>query len=155
MAERIGSLFDVLRPEGVVTAAAAGADLLVVEAAQQRGVPVHLVLPHGTDGFRERSVADLGERWVDSYDEALRLAAQDPRSTIDELDVQEGADGFLHANQAIIDRAADVAGERGVLTVAVRPAGGEPAPSVTDDLVDRARRNGWFVIEIDPRPHQG
>jgi LysR family transcriptional regulator, hydrogen peroxide-inducible genes activator len=152
VANRLAALLDVLRPEGVVTAAAAGADLLLVVAAQERGVPVHLVLPHGVDGFREQSVADLGTRWVHAYDRAVRTATDDVLSTIVTVDVEDGEDGFRSANQAIVDRAAHLGGDRGVLTVAVRPTGGEPSPSVTDDLVDRARRNGWFMIEIDPRP---
>src|SRR3954463_10142053 len=42
---RIGRLLAALSPRGVVSSAAAGADLIVLEEAASRGIPIHVVLP--------------------------------------------------------------------------------------------------------------
>ena len=150
VADRLGELLDVLVPEGVVTSAAGGADLLLVEAAEKRNVPVHLVLPVPRRRFLALSVKDQGLRWASAFEHAIELAAQDQSSSLVELDLEPDVDGLLAGNQALIDRAFELAGT-GLLAVAVRPAGGEDPPSVTDDFVRRAAAAGLFIIEIDPR----
>ena len=64
---RVAALLDALRPEAVVSAPAAGADLIVLAAAQRRGIPVHIVLGIDLDAFIEQSVADAGETWVTRF----------------------------------------------------------------------------------------
>lgn len=150
VSDRLGELLDVLEPDGVVTAAAAGADLLLVEAAQKRCLPVHLVLPTGRRRFRTTSVEDRGERWESAFDRALDLVTSHEQSSLVELALESEANVFSAGNQALLDRARDIA-ENGVLAVAVRPAGGEEPSSATDDFVGRAKQAGLFVIEIDPR----
>jgi hypothetical protein len=150
VAERLGELLDVLDPDGVVTSAAAGADLLMVEAAAKRGAPIHLVLPFPVARFRQASVEDQGPRWVASFDHAVESVA----SSLVELALQPGSEGLLVGNQALLDRAVALAAGHGLLVVAVRPLGGDVPPSVTDDFVRRARAMGLFVIEVDPRRDQ-
>jgi hypothetical protein len=149
IADRLGELLDVLAPEGVVTAAAAGADLLLIEAAAKRGLPVHLVLPCPWQRFRALSVEDQGTRWVDAFERAIDRVSHDASSSLVELDLEPDGEGLRAGNQALIDRARQLA-RTGVLVVAVHPRGGEDPPSVTDDFVGRAEREGLFVIEIDP-----
>jgi ABC-type sugar transport system substrate-binding protein len=151
VADRLGELLDVLAPEGVITSAAAGADLLIVEAAEKRQIPVHLVLPFPRARFCAVSVRDQGPRWVSAFEHAVERA--DRASTLVELDLEPDVDGLLAGNQALLDRASALA-RTGLLVVAVRPAGGEVPPSVTDDFVRRAGDAGLFVIEIDPRGHR-
>ena len=148
VADRLGELLDVLVPEGVVTSAAAGADLLMVEAADKRQVPVHLVLPFPRARFRVMSVEDRGARWVAAFDQALARA--DESGSLVELDLEPDVDGLHAGNQALLDHASARA-RTGLLAVAVRPAGGDDPPSVTDDFVRRAGDAGLFVIEVDPR----
>ena len=81
VADRLGELLDVLAPEGVVTSAAAGADLLMVEAAEKRHVPVHLVLPFPRARFRAVSVEDQGRRWVSAFEHAVERADRRARSS--------------------------------------------------------------------------
>ena len=147
VADRLGELLDLLAPEGVVTSAAAGADLLMVEAAEKRQVPVHLVLPFPRARFRAVSVEDQGPRWVSAFEHAVEGAP----SSLVELDLEPGVEGLQAGNQALLDHASALARSGGVLVVAVRPPGGEDPPSVTDDFVRRAVDAGRFVIEVDPR----
>jgi len=148
---RIGALLQLLSPEGVVSAAAAGADLLMAEAALARSVPLHVVLPCPRDRFREMSVADQGERWVAAYEEVLERVAADRRSSLLELAFEPDDDGFRAANQSLVERALALSPD-GVLAVAVRPRAREGNPGVTDDFVERAEAWGLFVVEIDPGP---
>jgi hypothetical protein len=149
VAADVGAVLERLQPDGVITAAAAGADLLVIEEAMTQGIPVHMVLPFARARFREESVADLGRRWTLSYDRALARVAADPRSSIQELDLPATDDGFRAGNQALLDRAFEMK-DRDVVAVAVRPPGGEATPSVTDDFVSRAKAAELPVVEVDP-----
>jgi hypothetical protein len=149
VASRIGRLLDILQPEGVVTAAAAGADLLVVEAARRRGVPVHLVLPFDRRRFCAESVADRGERWTRSYDDAVAGALNDPGSTFVELALAPDTDGFRAGNQALLDRARELAPGR-VLALVIRPPSTDEPASVSDEFARAAVAAGLFVVEIDP-----
>ena len=148
VADRLGELLDVLAPEALVTSAAAGADLLMVEAAEKRQIPVHLVLPFPRARFRALSVKDQGPRWVSAFDHAVERAER--TSSLVELDLEPDVDGLLAGNQALLDHASALA-RSGLLAVAVHPPGGEAPPSVTDDFVRRAGDAGLFVIEVDPR----
>lgn len=58
--ERLRRLLDELRPDGVIGAAAAGTDLLLLEAALGLGIAAYVVLPAPPHQFREASVADRG-----------------------------------------------------------------------------------------------
>jgi hypothetical protein len=149
VSDRLRELLDVLEPDGVVTAAAAGADLLLIEAAQERGLPIHLVLPTERYCFRATSVEDRGERWVAAFERAINLVTTHKECSLVELGLESDGNVFRAGNQALINRARDIA-EDGVLAVAVRPSGGEHPSSVTDDFVGRAKHAGLFVIEIDP-----
>ncbi len=150
IAGRLGELLDVLAPDGVVTSAAAGADLLLVEAALHRRVPTHLHLPCPRQSFRAASVDDHGNRWTAAFERALNLVQDDALGSLVERDLEPNQVGFLAGNQALIHHASELA-TTGLLAVAVRPPGGEVPPSVTDDFVRRVAQAGLFMIEIDPR----
>ena len=146
---RLDSLLRVLAPEGIVTSAAAGADLVLVEAALERSLPVHLVLPFERAQFRQTSVSDRGSPWERSFDEALDAAAHEPQNSLMSLDLPVTEEAFRTANQAIIERGKALAPDR-VLAVAVRHRTDEDPPTVTDDFVRQAETSGLFIIEIDP-----
>jgi hypothetical protein len=122
---------------------------LLVEAARQRGVPVHLVLPFDRDRFCAESVEDRGRRWTGSYADAVAGAVADAGSSIVELGLDPDDAGFRAGNQALLDRAGALAPGR-VLAVVVRPRTPDEPPSVTDDFAERAEAAGLFVVEIDP-----
>src|SRR5918997_2468297 len=68
---RLARLLTHLRPEVVVSAAAAGSDLLVLQEALRLSLAVHVVLPFTREIFRERSVADRGGDWAEAFDRVL------------------------------------------------------------------------------------
>lgn len=149
---RLAELLDLIRPDGVVTAAAAGADILFAEAAIERKLPLHLVLTCSADRFEEVSVADQGTRWTAAYRRVLEYVASDNRCSLVELCLEPDDAGFRSTNQLLIERARGL--DASVLAVVVRPRERNCAPSMTDDFVDRAHGAGLFVVEIDPRHDQ-
>jgi tetratricopeptide (TPR) repeat protein len=148
---RVGRLLTALSPKGVVSAPAAGADLVVLEEAASRQVPIHVVLPLPEDEFETVSVADLGHDWVHRYRRVLDRA----RRTGNSLTVcgfSAGDDWYRAANASIIERALELteAADAGRLVAfAVQPRSSTDS-SVTGDFVQRARIAGLPVIRIDP-----
>ncbi len=82
----IESALDRLRPCAVFGALAAGADLMIAEAALARGAELHVVLPMQEDVFLAASVTPFGAAWVGRYEACkaraatFRLASQDTTS---------------------------------------------------------------------------
>ena len=152
VAERIGRLFNALRPTGVVSAPAAGSDLIVLDQARRRDVPLHVVLPIDADEFVRVSVADQGADWLEIYRAVIEHARTDWRSTVFQVAKGERDEWYLDANDDVLARAAAVAGDELLVALTVRPPAGEHPPSTTDHFADRAGRAGLIVISVDPRP---
>ena len=150
VATQIAHVLRALAPRAVVGSASAGADLLVLAAAQQQGIPVHVVLPVGVAEFVRTSVADAGDRWVRLFHDVVATAHADSASTVVEL-LGNSGDWFVAANGQILDEALRL-GEPGepVVAFTVRPALGEMPPSVTDDFAARAAEAGCLVLTLDP-----
>ena len=151
---RLSRLLDVLRPE-VVSAAAAGADLVLLEEALRLRLQVHVVLPCARDRFLEASVADLGDEWAHRYERVVAALAHSKGSRLIEHDEAIDGAGLRRGNGHLLDHAQALAAGRqpaqGVLALAVRPGVGEDPPSVTDDFVEQGRLRRLTVIDIDPR----
>lgn len=152
VAQRVGRLFDVMQPAGVVSAPAAGADLVVLDEARRRGIPLHVVLPIDAEQFMRVSVADHPEEWMVRYRAVIDHARSDPRSSIHQIDKGEREGWFLDANQDLLARAGELAGDELIVALTVRPPAGEIPHSATDDFADRAGRAGFIVLTVDPRP---
>lgn len=152
---RLARLLGHLCPEVVVTAAAAGSDLLVLQEALRLGLAVHVVLPSARDVFRERSVADRGPSWTAAYEQVLdAVAARADTCVLVEHDLPETTEGYRRGNQALLDHARRLDGRDETLAVAVRPRARQDPPSITDDLVDRAvaQRVAWIDLDPGVRP---
>jgi len=149
VAQALGDVLDRIAPEGVVTAGAAGADLLMAHEALMRRVALHLHLPCARARFREASVADQGERWASMFDCVVERVTSDDRHALVELDLEPDLEGFLAGNEALIDYANRTA-RTGLVAVAVRHVDSRLPATVTDDFVRRAERAGLEVVEIDP-----
>jgi tetratricopeptide (TPR) repeat protein len=148
---RLARFVDVLRPRIVVSAAAAGADLLLLEnALATPGVAVHIVLPFAASRFRETSVADRGASWTERYDRVLLVVRQRAECKLIEFAEAPDDAGYRAGNQHLIDHAMGIAGSDGVLALAVRPSPGRGEPSMTDDFAEAARLRGVTAIDIDP-----
>jgi hypothetical protein len=151
--ERLARLLDALRPRVVVSAAAAGADLLLLEKAlSTEGVgEVHVVLPFSATRFRETSVADRGGAWTERYDRVLSRVQGREGSGVYPHDESPDDAGFRAGNRLLVEHAQQVADGDGVLALAVRPRPGDTEPSITDNFVAVARLHDLTVIDIDPR----
>jgi hypothetical protein len=141
-------LLQSLQPRFVISAPAAGADLIVLAAAQQLGIAVELVLPIDADGFVAASVADNGPDWETRFHAVMRS----PETRIRELHLDPETPWWFDANQALLAIAAERAAvKEPVIALTIRPVGGEFPPSVTDDFAARAHALGLVVLTIDPR----
>ncbi|MFM8364340.1 MAG: TRAFs-binding domain-containing protein, partial [Verrucomicrobiota bacterium] len=58
----------------VYSSAAAGADLVFLDAARELGIETHVFLPYPKEGFLRRSVEECGPAWVEKFEEALAAA---------------------------------------------------------------------------------
>jgi hypothetical protein len=152
VAQRVGRLLDVMRPAGVVSAAAAGADLIVLDEARRREIPLHVFLPIAADEFVRASIADHDAEWNDLFDTVMDHARDDRRSSIHQGDGGAHADWYLQAHERLLAHATEVAAGDLIVALTVRPPAGEVPHSATDEFADRAGRAGLIVITVDPRP---
>ena len=144
-------MLDALQPLAVVSAAAAGADLIVLREAIERGIGAHVVLPIPVREFVKQSVIDAGSEWVRCFEEVLDHVANDPHCSLLQEDESPDDDWFLAAHDQLLDRAKDVADGDIVVALTIRPPEGEDPPSVTDEFAMRAARMDLLVLCIDPR----
>lgn len=149
---RVARLLESLQPCAVVSAPAAGADLVVIGEAIRLGVRIHLVLPIGRDDFLERSVIDGGPEWIDEFEAALHHASTTPGCSLEEAGESPAPDWYLTAQDQLLRRAEAVADGQTIVALTVRPPEGESPPSATDHFASRAERLGMLVLTIDPRP---
>ena len=82
VAQRVGRLLDVMKPAGVVSAPAAGADLIVLDEARRRGIPLHVFLPIDTDEFVRVSIADHDTEWLGLFEAVMDHARDDASSSV-------------------------------------------------------------------------
>lgn len=144
---RIRQLVGGLRPRVVVGSAAAGADLLTIEAALGVGAAVHVYLAGDRAGFRTTSVIDKGENWGRRYDALLDL----PEVNVHELELAESSDASYRAvTMAIVEQAQTLVeqGEEvvGLAVSAPRDTGTDH----TEELVERLRASRALALRIDP-----
>jgi hypothetical protein len=169
-AERIGSVYrrgylylQEHRPTAVVSAAANGADLLVLRAAEDLFIPFHVVLPIPLDEFRRRAVDDRGPDWSEAFDRAIDRAA----AVVWTDELASFDDWYRRGNDFILDTANELAlnGDRfgpdanratgetragPIRALAVLAGTSSARSSTTADFVQKARRRGWPVSVIDP-----
>lgn len=90
-------------PAAIFGAAACGADILVLRAAADLGIPRIIVLPFDRDLFRTTSVLDRPGFWGD-YDQILDRAGAE--GGLEVLQFQRpGPSAYRAVNTAILDRA--------------------------------------------------
>lgn len=81
-AARIAAALDALQAgprDLALSQAAAGGDLLFLEACQQRGVPARVCLPLPVPAFVEQSVRPSGADWCHRFDAVCARLAEPPR----------------------------------------------------------------------------
>ena len=147
---RVAQVLADLRPTAVVSAAAAGADLIVLEEALRAGITIHVALPLSVEQFRRRGCEDLGDDWAVRYDKVLAEAGA--LGTVHIEDHGDEEDWYTRGNDTILDRAAAVADGESIYAVVVRPHSGESSPSATDLFAASAAARGWPLIELSITP---
>ncbi|HZX53111.1 MAG TPA: hypothetical protein VFE86_00445 [Ilumatobacteraceae bacterium] len=151
VAARVGQLLATFRPVAVVSAAAAGADLVVLQEAIEQGIAVHVVLPIGREGFVEQSVADTGAEWVQRFDAVMAHVSSDARCSLVEGDADPASAWYEGGHDLLLQRAEALAGGDVIVALTIRPPEGETPPSVSDAFAARAERLGLLTLCIDPR----
>jgi hypothetical protein len=152
VAQRVGRLLDVMQPAGVVSAPAAGADLIVLDEARRRAIPLHVFLPITSDEFVRASVADHDGEWLAMYENVMDHAHADGSSSVCRIEAEAHTDWYLEAHQTLLAHAVELAAGDLVVALTVRPPAGEIPHSATDEFADRAGRFGLIVVTVDPRP---
>lgn len=138
--------------EVVVSSGACGADLLLIDAAEARGLRARLVLPFAPETFRAASVTDRSdpEHWGARFDRAVARA----RAAGDLLDLDcavQGGPAYAAATEAIVVEAAALAKgpphRRGLAVIAVdhRP---RTSTDASRDLAALATREGFELITL-------
>lgn len=133
--------------------AAAGGDLLFLEACLARGVHCRVLLPFGEEEFVERSVlpASGGAQWRERYGAVRAALAEAPRVMADALGpLPPGEDPFERANRWLLDTAL-AWGARRLCFVCLWDGAGGDGPGGTAHMVREVRQRGGEVVWIDVR----
>jgi hypothetical protein len=144
---RVGRLLESLKPTWVVTAAAPGADLILLQEALRHGISVHVVFPLLEPEFIEEGFADRDPHWLEMY---RSLMSQIPIENTHTTDLSDDEDWYLDGNGLILDTAQAIQPAELVVALAIRPPDGEDPPSATDDFAERARVRGIPLVGLDP-----
>jgi hypothetical protein len=106
------------RPPAIVSSAACGADLLLLDASlalesagKIKTVKRYILLPSSPQEFRASSVTDRPGDWGELYDKVLA------KSAVEVVKVPPGDEGYLQTNFALLQKAQTVAKQ---LSVAVQ-----------------------------------
>jgi hypothetical protein len=154
--ERIAEALDACAagPDDLAfTQGAAGGDLLFVEACQQRGVPVRLLLPLTLEDFLARSVrpSQDGAAWEQRLRAALaRLDAPPLEAPAVLGPLPQGGDVFVRGNEWLLESALAFGAER-LHCMCLWDGGGSDGPGGTRHLVEAVRRLGGRITWIDTR----
>ena len=152
---QVETLLAALKPRRLVSAPAAGADLIVLGVAQRLGIPVHIVLGLPIADFVAQSVADHQPVWMDRFERVIQRAADSHIDVVESLDFGHLEQWWFATNSYLIRRVGELAAEFGdptIVALTIRSLQLEVPPSATDDLALKASAAGWPVITVDPGP---
>lgn len=155
-AQAIVAALDALKagPEDLALCqAAAGGDLLFLEACQARGVRCRVLLPFAEPEYLQRSVLPSagGEAWRDRFHAALGHADTTLRVMPDELGpLPDGVDPFERSNLWLLYTAL-AAGVKKVRFVTLWNGGGGDGPGGTAHMVGEVKRLTGHVEWLDTR----
>jgi hypothetical protein len=145
--EQVAQLLGGLRPRRIVGSAAAGADLLALEAAETHGLEAEAVITGDRDAFCEASVADKGAAWERRYRHQLE------RVPIEELPSQATSEESYRAvTRRIMERGEQLA-EQHEAVVVLAIAAARDSVDHSDELAQHALQPGRLVLRVDPARH--
>lgn len=156
VARSIRSALNASRPALIVSSAACGADILVLEAARDLGIPTRIILPFSVRAFRERSVADCAGNWTSRYDALITDRTTEDGSLVlltakDSVSDKEAAVAYHDVTAKLIEEVANAIHRQekatgGALIVWDAVRKGEDDES--GYFLDSARARDWPIIEI-------
>jgi hypothetical protein len=155
-AQRIGAALQALgacSEDIAYSQAAAGGDLLFIEACRARGVRCEVLLPFDEPEFIARSVTSVTDPadWQARYDSARRALATAPQCIPQVLGpVPPGANAFERCNQWLLASAL-VHGAGKIAFICLWNGGDGGGPGGTNHMVDAVQRRGLRVWWIDTR----
>jgi hypothetical protein len=145
--QRLQALMAAHAARALVCSAAAGSDLLALDAALELGLLVRVVLPFERARFRETSVIDRPGDFGPLFDRTLDVVEASHA-----LVVLKGAatpDAAYHAaGEVILDLAAELARPRAPLAVVAWDGHSRGPDDTTAAFASAARGRGWTVLEI-------
>lgn len=145
--ERLRALFKDKRATVLVCAGACGADLIALELAGELDMERWMVLPGSVSDFRKESVIDRPGDWGRLYDRIINeLGAHvEIRSSSGEQD-----DKYLKGNDAILNRASELANQKGKNRYCVIAWDGKPRgeDDITHAFKQKAESMGFVSSEI-------
>jgi hypothetical protein len=133
------------RPSAIVCSAACGADLILLQAAQD--LPRYVLLPSSPEEFRESSVTDRPGNWGAIYDEVLQGAQ------VEILQLPSGQEGYLAINDRLLDKAQALASDLGtsVATLVIWNQESRGDDDVTEHFLREAGQRNFPIREISTR----
>jgi hypothetical protein len=142
--ENIRRVLKNQKPVAVVSSAACGADLLLLDVAREMHVPRHILLPSSPEEFRASSVTDRPGNWGELYSEALRTAS------VEVLKLPEGQEGYLETNLKLLDRAQALAvqGHTTVEALVVWNQRSRGPDDVTAHFLEQAKLRKMPILQI-------
>jgi len=151
--KKIEELLRTQMPAAIVSSAACGADLLLLEAANNLHLPCYVLLPSEPEEFRQSSVTDRPGGWGKLYTQALHT------SKVEILKLPKGQQGYLETNIRLLDRAQALAEQEhtsvNALVVWNRESRGPD--DVTAHFLEQAKLRKLMIFEIstlEPPNHE-
>lgn len=148
VASRLQELFRSRGARILVCSAAAGADLLALQAARELDLRQRIVLPFPPERFRSTSVVDRPGAWAELYDRTIAEA-----EAAGDLVVLDGAEeesrAYARTNEVILDEAEALAGpEREVRAVIVWEGESKNGDDLTAAFARSAEERGLPVETV-------
>jgi hypothetical protein len=144
---RLHALMAAHEPGALVCSAAAGSDLLALDAALELGVRMRIVLPFDRLRFRQASVIDRPGDFGRLFDRVL-----DAVEAAAELVVLEGAEtlsaSYRACSEAILEEAKRLAAPDPAVAVVVWEGRAGGTEDETAAFADAARSRGWTLLEV-------
>ncbi len=145
---QIMQLLAGLRPRLVVGSAAAGADILTLEAAEALGIPAEVVIAGDRAAFCSASVADKGDAWRRRFHHLV------DRLPVEQLPAHDvPGDAWRAVTRRIAERGDELVQAAEAIVVLAVSA---PRATVdhTEELAQTALRPDRLVLRIDPARRQ-
>lgn len=147
VAERLRLLVAGLRPRRLFGSAAAGADLLVLEAAAEAGIGASIYVAGPTDAFREASVEDKGQPWTSMFD----ACTSSPDTDVIQAAAAADDAGFVQVSKRMLADAEQQLNDDEELVVVAVSEGRHGDDDHTEDMLAAARNRGHLVLRLDPQ----